>query len=163
MPRRLIPLLLAACLLPSLGRAACPGPAFRQFDFWIGDWNVSDAGGKLIGRDRVERRYGGCALEEHWTSVDGGTGASLSIYDVSRKLWHQTWVDSTGTLVVLEGGYKDGRMEMTGVMTGADGKRVQDRMTWTPLDGKIHQHWETTSDGGKTWDTVFDAVYTKVR
>ena len=163
MPRRLIPLLLAACLLPALGRAACPGPVFRQFDFWIGDWNVSDAGGKLIGRDRVERRYGGCALEEHWTSVDGGTGASLSIYDLSRKLWHQTWVDSTGTLVVLEGGFKDGRMEMTGVMTGADGKRVQDRMTWTPRDGKVRQHWETSSDGGKTWETVFDAVYTKAQ
>ena len=163
MSRRLIPILFAACLLPSMARAACPDPVFRQFDFWIGDWNVSTADGKLIGRDHVEKRFGGCALEEHWTSVEGGTGASFSIYDQSRKLWHQTWVDSSGTLVLLEGGLKDGRMQMAGEMTGADGKRVQDRMTWTPTAGKVRQHWETSSDGGKTWETVFDAIYTKVQ
>ena len=161
MSRRLIPFLLVACLLPSVARAGCPDAVFRQFDFWLGDWNVSDAQGKLIGRDRVEKRYGGCALAEHWTGVDGGTGGSLTLYDAGRKLWHQTWVDSSGTLVVLEGGLKDGRMVLTGEITDAHGRRVLDRMTWTPMDGKLRQHWETSADGGKTWDTVFDAVYSK--
>ncbi len=159
MTRRSLPILFIL-LLPGFAHAACADLAYRQFDFWQGEWNVATADGKLVGRDRVEKDYGGCVLQEHWTSVDGGTGGSVTIYDMSRKLWHQTWVDSTGTLVVLEGGLKDGRMVMTGEMT-QDGKRVQDRMSWTPDGGKIRQLWETSNDGGKTWKTIFDVYYSK--
>jgi len=147
-------------LLPGFVHAACADLAYRQFDFWQGEWNVATADGKLVGRDRIEKAYGGCVLQEHWTSVDGGTGGSVTLYDMSRKVWHQTWVDSTGTLVVLEGGLKDGAMIMTGEMTDG-GKRVQDRMSWTPLGAKIRQLWETSSDGGKTWTTIFDVYYSK--
>src|SRR6185503_8699138 len=149
--RLLLVLAFTASLLPSLAWGACADLTFRQFDFWLGDWNVATADGKLVGRDHVEKAYGGCVVQEHWTSVDGGTGGSLSLYDASRKLWHQTWVDSTGTLVVLEGGFKDGRMVMSGEMTGADGKHQQDRMSWTPQGDKIRQLWETSTDGGKSW------------
>jgi hypothetical protein len=159
--RLLFVLLYIAFAMPSLAQAACADLAFRQFDFWLGDWNVAAADGKLVGRDRVEKAYGGCVLQEHWTSVDGGTGGSVTIYDASRKLWHQTWVDSTGTLVVLEGGLKDGRMVLTGEMTGSDGKRQQDRMSWTPKDGTIRQLWETSEDGGKTWSVIFDVLYSR--
>jgi hypothetical protein len=163
--RTLFVLIFIASLLPSLAQAACADLAFKQFDFWLGDWNVASADGKLVGRDKVEKAYGGCVLQEHWTSVDGGTGGSLSVYDATRKLWHQTWVDSTGTLVVLEGGLKDGAMVMKGEMTGSDGKRQQDRMSWTPFQaggaGKIRQLWETSGDNGKTWTVIFDVTYTR--
>jgi hypothetical protein len=156
---RTLPILFALAL-PSLAHAACADLSYRQFDFMLGDWNVATAEGKLVGRDHIEKTYGSCVVQEHWTSVDGGTGGSVSIYDMSRKLWHQTWVDSTGTLVVLEGGLKDGRMVMSGEMTQA-GKRVQDRMSWMPQDGKIRQLWETSEDGGKTWRTIFDVYYSR--
>ena len=152
---------LLALAAPSLAQAACPDLAYKQFDFWLGDWNVATAEGKLVGRDHVEKAYGGCVLQEHWTSVDGGTGGSLSLYDVSRKLWHQTWVDSTGTLVVLEGNLKDGHMVLAGEMVTPEGKRQQDRMSWTPMSGKIRQLWETSEDGGKSWKIIFDVYYTK--
>ena len=148
-------------LLPSLAHAACADLTYRQFDFMLGDWNVSSADGKLVGRDHIEKAYGGCAQQESWTSVDGGTGGSFSIYDSSRKLWHQTWVDSTGTLVVLEGGLKEGRMVMSGEMVTPYGKHELDRMSWTPKDGKIRQLWETSADGGKTWQVIFDVYYSK--
>ena len=36
------------------------------------------------------------------------------------------------------------------------------RITWTPLDGgRVRQHWESTTDGGKTWVTAFDGLYTR--
>lgn len=156
---RALPILLAL-LTPSLAHAACADLAYRQFDFMLGEWNVATADGKLVGRDHIEKTYGGCVIQEHWTSVDGGTGGSVSMYDMSRKLWHQTWVDSTGTLVVLEGALKDGRMLMSGEMT-QHGQRVQDRMSWIPQDGKIRQLWETSEDGGKTWRVIFDVYYSK--
>lgn len=154
-------MVFAAFMLPGAAHAACADLAFRQFDFWLGEWNVATADGKLVGRDKIEKAYDGCVLQEHWTSVDGGTGGSVSIYDAGRKLWHQTWVDSTGTLVVLEGGFRDGRMLMSGEMTDPGGKRVQDRMSWTPMNGKIRQLWESSADGGKTWTVIFDVYYSK--
>ena len=158
--RSLIPLLLLLSL-PLGAQAACADLVYKQFDFWLGDWNVSDSAGKLIGRDHVEHAFGGCVLQESWTSVDGGTGGSFSMYDLSRKLWHQTWVDSSGTLVVLEGGLKDGRMVLAGRQTDAGGKSEQTRMTWTREGAKVRQLWESSPDGGKTWRVIFEAVYTK--
>jgi|SRR5579885_2089926 len=157
---RALPILFVL-LLPSHAWGACADLAYRQFDFMLGDWNVATADGKLVGHDHIEKAYGGCVVQEHWTSVDGGTGGSVSIYDMSRKTWHQTWVDSTGTLVVLEGGLKGGGMVMSGEMSDG-GKRLQDRMSWLPgKDGKIRQLWETSSDGGKTWQIIFDVYYSK--
>lgn len=153
-------LLLCLSLLPGLGYAACADLTYKQFDFWLGDWNVSSAGGKLIGRDHIAKAYGGCVLQEQWTSVEGGTGGSFAMYDAPRKLWHQTWVDSSGTLVVLEGGLKDGRMVLTGEQV-YEGKLEPTRMTWTPSNGSVRQLWEISPDGGKTWKVIFDALYSK--
>ena len=45
--------------------------------------------------------------------------------------------------------------------TTADPQSVQ-RITWTPLDdGRVRQHWEATTDGGKAWSTVFDGYYAR--
>ncbi|HEY4126764.1 MAG TPA: hypothetical protein VGN70_01825 [Gammaproteobacteria bacterium] len=154
-----LPILFALCL-PAAAHAACADLAYRQFDFILGDWNVATTDGKLVGRDQVEKTYGNCVVQEHWTSVDGGTGGSVSMYDLSRKLWHQTWVDSTGTLVVLEGGLKGNAMVMTGEMVQG-GKHQMDRMSWIPQGTKIRQLWEVSEDGGKTWKTIFDVFYSK--
>jgi hypothetical protein len=69
-------------------------------------------------------------------------------------------VDSSGTLVVLEGGLKDGRMVLTGEQV-YEGKLEPTRMTWTPSNGSVRQLWEISPDGGKTWKTIFDALYSK--
>jgi hypothetical protein len=53
-------------------------------------------------------------LHERYATPGGYSGESLNIYDASRKLWHQTWVDSTGTLLLLDGGVRDGRMMLEG-------------------------------------------------
>ena len=36
--------------------AACADPAYRQFDFWIGEWQVHTPDGKLAGTNRITRR-----------------------------------------------------------------------------------------------------------
>ena len=151
-------------LLPAAVWAAppvCGDPAYRQFDFWLGDWNVTTPGGKLVGHEHVEKRYGDCVLADEWTGVEGGTGGSFNIYDRHRKVWHQTWVDAWGLLLELEGGLKDGRMMLSGEHVNKEGKKVLDRMTWTPEKGAVHQLWESSADGGKTWKVEFDVVYHK--
>ena len=65
----------------------CDGPAFRQFDFWLGEWQVHKPDGKLAGSNRITREYGGCVIHEHYSTKLGFSGESLNIYDASRKVW----------------------------------------------------------------------------
>lgn len=144
------------------GTPACATPEHRQFDFWVGDWAVHRAdNGKHAGQNRIDSVLGGCALHENWVGGGGVKGNSYNTYDARRGVWHQTWVDSTGDLLVLEGRFKDGKMVLEGEQRGADGKPVKNRITWTPLaGGKVRQLWETSPDG-KQWAVSFDGIYSK--
>jgi hypothetical protein len=142
----------------------CAPAEHRQFDFWLGDWEVKDPAGKVVGHNRIEAAHGGCALIEHWTSVTGVSGTSLNIYDRDRGKWHQTWVDSGGGLLQLDGGFTGGAMVLAGDAFDADApsRSARQRVTWTPLaDGRVRQLWESSTDGGKTWTVVFDGLYAR--
>jgi hypothetical protein len=141
-------------------------PGHRQFDFWLGEWMVRDAAGKVVGENRITSQHKGCALLENWTGAGGFTGTSLNIYDAERKKWHQTWVDVGGGLLLLDGGVVDGAMVLTGESPAPDapGKTSLQRITWTPLpDGRVRQLWESSNDAGKTWTVAFDGYYTKAK
>jgi hypothetical protein len=139
---------------------ACASAKYQDFDFWVGDWRVTQ-NGKAAGSNRIDRIVGGCALLENWRGVSGSVGNSLSYYDAARRVWHQTWVDNQGTPLELEGDFGDGHMVLTGdARVAASGKTVIDRLTWTAqADGKVRQHWEVSSDEGGTWTTAFDGLY----
>ena len=133
--------------------APCQTPEHRQFDFWVGEWNVTTPDGRVAGTNRITSIAGGCALLEEWAGAKGMTGKSLNIYDASRKVWHQTWVDSSGSLLQIEGSFSGAAMKMG---------NASNRITWTPLDGGgVRQVWEQSKDGGKTWATVFDGRYSR--
>jgi hypothetical protein len=143
-------------------RAACVAPEHRQFDFWIGEWNVQRPDGAPAGRNLIEPILGGCALRETWHGAGGSTGTSYNVYDRSRRVWHQTWVDGEGNLLQLEGGISNGRMVLRGESRDSAGGGVLNRITWEPTGpGRVRQLWETSSDSGKTWAVVFDGRYAK--
>ena len=58
---------------------ACETPEHRQFDFWIGHWDVYAKAdpAKLVAHSLIESRHSGCAIRENWmplsASGDGGT------------------------------------------------------------------------------------------
>jgi hypothetical protein len=147
-------------------RPAAPGPCaaaeYRQFDFWVGVWDVKLAGGRLAGSNKVERVEGGCALQETWTSATGNNGRSLTMYSKDDGQWHQTWVDNGGTLLMIAGGMRGPAMVMEGETRGADGKPVRNRITWTPIEPSgLRQLWEASTDGGRTWTASFDGTYVR--
>lgn len=111
---------------------ACASAEHRAFDFWVGEWNVHTPQGQLAGTSSVQRQYGGCVLHERYDTGRGYSGESLNTYSAPRKVWHQTWVDSSGQLLLLEGGLRDGRMVLEGQVTGADGTPARHGITWTP-------------------------------
>jgi hypothetical protein len=140
---------------------ACSSEKHRQFDFWVGEWNVTQ-NGEPAGHNLIKLVHGDCALNENWTSAAGNfSGASFNIYDQANDKWHQTWVDTTGTLLELDGGLVDGKMVLSGERPGADGAPVTNRITFTPNeDGSVLQTWDVSSDG-ESWNTVFNGLYVR--
>jgi hypothetical protein len=139
----------------------CSDPERRQFDFWLGEWEVRTPDGKLAGVNRIEREYDGCVLHERYATERRYRGESLNAYDPGRKVWHQTWVDNGGTLLLIEGGLRGTSMVLEGQGVGEGGRSVRHRITWTPnANGGLRQHWEMTDDQGR-WVTAFDGTYTR--
>jgi len=157
---------IAACMV-SFGAnaqdakpAPCSAAEHRQFDFWLGDWEVKGPAGKVAGRNSISSIHGGCVLYESWKGIGGVTGTSFNVYDAAKKKWRQTWVDSTGGVLDLEGAFTDGRMVLAS--TPASKSDAINRITWERLaDGRVRQLWETSSDSGTTWKVAFDGYYTK--
>ncbi len=138
---------------------SCTDPAHRQFDFLVGDWEVFQPNGKLAGVNRIEKKHGGCVLHEQYSTPTGYTGESLNTYDATRKLWHQTWVDNGGLLLLLDGRLVEGRMVLEGPGQDAKGVAIRHRITWTPNpNGTVRQFWESTDASGK-WTVAFDGTY----
>lgn len=144
------------------GPAPCAAPQHRQFDFWIGSWNVFDPQGRQVGTNAIERVLDGCALHERWEGTGPSRGFSYNIFDRTTGRWHQSWVDNTGLLLRLEGGLAGERMVLSGTTRNPDGATVLNRITWTPVSAdSVRQLWETSNDGGTTWSVAFDGMYVR--
>jgi len=148
---------------PGSDLAACVAPEHHQFDFWAGDWDVSDVSkpDSIKARARVERILDGCALHELYEGSSGLTGESFSIYDASRRVWHQSWVTNRGQLLMIEGGMDGNRMILTGTDHTAGGAGVLLRGIWVPIADGVRETAETSSDGGRTWLPLFDLLFRK--
>ncbi|HEX6051311.1 MAG TPA: hypothetical protein VFZ21_18650 [Gemmatimonadaceae bacterium] len=141
----------------------CAASEFRQFDFWVGRWEVRDANDRVLGTNTIDLVNRGCGLREQWSGASGFVGTSVNTYDAGRRQWHQTWIDSGGMLLILTGHFRDGVMSMSGETVAPDGKRTMNRIQWrtAPERGSIRQTWEQSDDGGRTWKTAFDGWYFK--
>ena len=155
--------LLFLCSFFSAAHAQPPAPCrdaeYRQFDFWVGNWEVFRLDGKLAGTNSITKEYGGCVVHERYVTPGRYTGESLNSYDPARKVWHQTWVDNSGTLLLLEGQFNGKSMVLEGRTIDGAAKEIKHRITWTPnADGTVRQLWESTDDKGAR-TVVFDGLY----
>ena len=164
--RHLLPALLVSgsLALPaglSAQTQACTGPEHRQFDFWVGSWRVERPDGTVVGHNTILRR-GDCFLPESYTTPGGYAGESFNIYDGTRGVWHQSWVDSGGLLLQIDGKLDDGSMVLEGPGIGQGGVPIINRITWSVVNGDpdhVRQLWETSTDDGKSWSVAFDGHY----
>jgi hypothetical protein len=142
--------------------APCDSEAHQAFDFWLGNWQVYKADGSLAGQNLISKDYRNCVLRERYSTPGGFTGESLNIYDQSRGVWHQSWVDNSGTLLLLEGNIVAGVMVLSGNGVTEAGKPQQHKISWTPNpDGSVRQHWQAKV-ADSDWVTVFDGLYKKI-
>jgi len=134
-------------------------PESRQFDFWLGEWDVTTPDGKPAGESRIESMANGAGLLENWTGAGNYLGKSLNAYNLAKKQWQQFWVGTGGGVLELAGGIVEGNMVLVGEHD-VRGQHLTEKITWTPnADGSVRQHWEQSTDGGKTWTDAFDGLY----
>jgi hypothetical protein len=145
----------------------CSRPEYRQFDFWIGEWEAFGVKGQKAGDSKISLMLDSCTILEEWTStsVQNGlryAGKSYNMYNATQKRWQQYWVDNTGNITeYFNGHYEPGKMIVqTDNIKINDSTSLIQKMTFYNLEpDKVRQHGENSSDGGKTWVTSFDLEY----
>ena len=162
------PVFSSSVLLPSVQAAptkppkACTAKEYRQFDFWLGQWEVKDNNAKVVGSSHIQSILAGCGLSESWTSASGNKGVSYNFYDNTVGQWHQTWIDAQGGALYLDGQFSDGKMVLQGKTPDKKGGFTLQKISWTLLpDKRVTQYWQTSSDDGKTWTDAFLGFYSK--
>lgn len=154
-------LIFTAVAVTAAASPACATAEYRQLDFWVGEWSVSDtAKGHAVGSSRIEPVMGGCAIRESYDAPDapGGAyaGTSYSGFDRKDGKWHQLYVDVNGNVTWYSGGREGPDM----VLDAAGKAGALLRMTYRPAaDGSVRQIGMISKDGGKSWQPGYDYTY----
>lgn len=143
-------------------QSVCDAVEYRHFDFWIGDWEVTDTLGNRLGENTILKLEDGCLLQENWVGQSGSTGKSFNYYDANDSTWNQLWVDNQGNHLKLKGG-----IVQKGVLSlksesfrTATGNLNYNQITWTQLeDGTVSQVWDILDELGEVERTIFYGIY----
>lgn len=89
------PIILAfATLLPAAAaaenppapqkEAGCTSPESRQFDFWVGNWDVYPKShpGRKVANSLIEKLYAGCGIRENRMARAGGGKSWQKSFDL---------------------------------------------------------------------------------
>jgi hypothetical protein len=150
-----------------IAQKPCSRPEFRQFDFWVGEWEAFGVKGAKAGDSKISVILDSCVILEEWTSANAQqgliyAGKSFNSYNAATKQWQQTWTDNTGnTTEFLRGEGSNGKIiYYADKVGGHNGKFFMRRLTFTKLsDDKVRQFGERSDDGGSTWTTEYDLEY----
>jgi hypothetical protein len=159
----LIVLPFVSTAAPPPASPACTSPETRQFDFWVGTWDVyaTSRPDQKVATSLIEKLYHGCAIRENWMPLNDNPGGSMNAYSPEKKQWRQFWADSNGGSAAFSGGWNGKSMILTGTWPQPGHPTQITRMTYTPLsDGQVEQVGVTSDDAGKTWQASFDFIYT---
>ena len=153
----------AAPAPPTPPPPACTAPEHRQFDFWVGSWDVYRTGtDRLVAHSLIERLYAGCVIRENWQPLNGPGGSSLNTYRPEDHGWRQLWADGSNSWAEFRGGLVDGAMVISGNWAGAAGPGTNPlvRIRYSRgADGSVRQEGFNSTDSGASWTPTFDLTY----
>ncbi len=153
----------------------CNSPESRQFNFWIGDWDIQQ---KILNKDgswletnahtSVSSILNGCALEEHWEgdvkffwngmdSIEHMKGFSIRYFDSKKNEWNIHWLDNKNLQMGtgFTGNFKNGKGEFFRETNNANENSIS-RITFSNFK-KNSVHWDLSfsKDNGETWTTLW--------
>ncbi len=161
--------------------SACTQPQARQFDFWIGEWQIHQ---KLLQADgswlslkaetKVSPTLDGCALVESWSGEvlffwegmkkpEPLQGYSVRAYDPQTGKWFIHWMDTRSPrLTTFEGSFEGNQGVFQHTSVGADGKPQVRRIVFSHITA-ASVRWELaiSSNQGATWQPLWVMEMTK--
>lgn len=163
----ILPALLFLCDVLPAQKLPCSRPESRQFDFWIGEWEVFGKNGRKAGDSKISLILDSCIILEEWTSagVMQGlryAGKSFNSWNASLKQWQQTWVDNTGnTTAYTKGTFENNKIIFyTDPFPFSKDTIATRRLTFFDLGkDKVRQFSEITKDNGGSWMPEYDLEY----
>lgn len=167
MKKLLFTISISFFITPLFAQKPCSQPMFRQFDFWIGEWEAFGPKGAKAGDSKISVLLDSCVILEEWTSANAQkgliySGKSFNSYNAATKQWQQTWTDNTGnTIEFLRGEASDGNIVFyADKVIDPQGKTFMRRLTFTKIsEDKVRQFGERSNDGGNTWIVEYDLEY----
>ncbi len=160
----LIPILFS---LSVQAQKPCSNTVYRQFDFWIGEWEAFGVNGKKAGDSKISVILDSCIILEEWTSANltqgiRYAGKSFNTYNNSTKQWQQTWVDNVGgSTEYLAGKHENKKITfLTSPFRLSKDTMAIRRLTFYDMGKeKVRQHGEISKDNGADWVTEYDLEY----
>lgn len=158
------------CLMPDDDTVSVP--AKHQFDFWLGEWDLTWPGEQSglpagqIGRgtNSIKAILDSAVIQENFVALAPNSlrGMSVSVYNQRLDKWQQTWVDNQSSYLDFVGEFKDGKMILARQATTRNGKEIIQRMVWHNIaKDRLDWNWEASEDGGKTWKVNWQIHYTR--
>ena len=149
---------------------ACADAAHREFDFWIGDWDLvlrarrsaaSEEWDEAKATNQIRATHGGCVIEERFAADGPGepwSGHSVSAFTQGK--WRQTWVDDQGSYLLFVGARTKDAMILEGEPQERDGRKFRMRMVFDAITpASLTWRWERTEDEGATWRAMMVIEY----
>lgn len=143
----------------------CVSPESRQFDFWVGEWDVSPSGSTsavTVAESSIILADQGCVIIEHWRPFGGGHGHSINMYDAGDQKWHQTWADSNGQRTEFAGAVDaEGVLRFDVLGPPQPGQaRGHRRMNFQRIDENTVRQWgDFTPEAGGEMVVEWDFTY----
>lgn len=134
----------------------------KEFEFWVGEWNVYTTLGNKAGESKIEKILNQCVILENWINTGGRKGKSFNVINSNTGDWEQTWVDDSGNTTE----FKKGKFNNNTLSFIAEGKDQKNLVLYQRLtfykndDGTVRQLGEVSSDG-KDWQVSYDLLYIK--
>lgn len=171
-----VPALFAAGRYEASPAPACRGPTHREFDFWLGSWEVTQEilapdGSylELSARSSVQKTLGGCALLEVWrgrvqffwqgmTEPDSLRALSVRSFDREATQWRIHRMDSRDPVLgePFVGGFEGGVGTFTRETRRPDGDPLLSRIRFRrPGPDRVDRELAVSTDGGATWTTLW--------
>jgi hypothetical protein len=138
--------------------------AAHQFDFWLGDWNLT-WGDDQHGVNHIRSILDGQVIQENFESESGDKliGLSVSVYNPIDQKWRQTWVDNQGSYLDFVGEMQGDKMILQRHAI-VENQPVIQRMVWYDIEtDRFEWNWERSSNEGQTWKVLWQIHYTRMK
>ena len=143
--------------------AGCISAESRQFDFWLGEWDVSPGeSAVLIAESTITLHDQGCVILENWRPFRNAHGHSINVYDATDGKWHQTWADASGRRTEYAGSIdSEGVMRLDNFGPPQPGAPpTRQRMNFQRIDENTVRQWGETFDAEQqAWSTTWSFTY----